>query len=250
METSTLPRTSPDQTTVTVIKFLKNLFSLFGRPATIKCDNGGSFKSQPLCTFLETEGVIIEFNIPHQPEWMGLVERMNRTIRFSLSKSCYPDYSNWEEALRQTVTGIRRRVSVETGYSPHYLMFGVDSGLEIQSLPSKTIKVFPRAIEHDRSLLARIESQKPSTSVGEAVSFDAESYVMVLEHRIRKRSINVKTLPRYKGPYQVKDKLPHNIYRVKDERGKEYYYHVSRLLQYFLRYGVSHLSAGMLDEYY
>ncbi|OMJ26830.1 Pol polyprotein [Smittium culicis] len=235
-----------DQTSVTVIKYLCQLFSIFGNPNLIKCDNGSCFQSQILKRFLIKECVKIEFNVPHQPEWMGLVERMNRTIRYAISKTCYPDYSQWEEALRQSVVGIRQRTSASTGYSPYYLMFGVEATLILGHELINKADHNSRDVELDENLLARVENERQSVSATCVPHFVVGDLVMILDYKIRKKSVRTKTDPRYKGPYEIQEKITHNLYKVKNEKGKEHTYHISRLFEYIQRHRDSHLSAGTL----
>ncbi|OMJ28902.1 Retrovirus-related Pol polyprotein from transposon [Smittium culicis] len=199
--------TVADQTSVTVIKYLRQLFSIFGNPNLIKCDNGSCFQSQILKRFLIKECVKIEFNVPHQPEWMGLVERMNRTIRYALSKTCYPDYSQWEEALRQSVVGIRQRTSASSGYSPHYLMFGVEATLIHGHELINKADHNSRDVELDKNLLARVEKERQLVSATYVPHFVVGDLVMILDYKIRKKSIRTNEDPRYKGPYEIQEYL-------------------------------------------
>ncbi|OMJ26766.1 Pro-Pol polyprotein [Smittium culicis] len=236
-----------DQTSVTVIKYLRQLFSIFGNPNLIKCDNGSCFQSQILKIFLIKECIKFEFNVPHQPEWMGLVERMNRTIRYALSKTCYPDYSRWEEASRQSVVGIRQRTSAITGYIPHYLMFGVEATLIYGHELINKADHNSKDIELDENLLARVENERQSVSATGAPHFVLGYLVVILDYKIRKKSVRTKTDPRYKGPYEIQEKFTHSLYKVKDEKGKKQNHHKSKLFEYIQRHGDSNLSAGMLD---
>ncbi|OMJ14717.1 Transposon Tf2-8 polyprotein [Smittium culicis] len=169
-----------NQTSNTVIKYLSSMFAIFGEPNSLRTDQGTRFTSGTLSAFLREANLRIELNISHQPEWMGIVERANSTIRYSLAKTCNSDYSNWENALEQTLTGMRTRNSSVTGYSSHFLMFGVRSRVlsenELVLKPDEKV----RKIELERLDGVRSSLDKPSISSKKIPQFKINELVLVL----------------------------------------------------------------------
>ncbi|OMJ24216.1 hypothetical protein AYI69_g4710 [Smittium culicis] len=182
----------------------------------------------------------MNYKIPHQPEWMGLVERADLAIRHSLSIICYGDFSKWGDGLEEVVKGMRTRKSSVTGYSLHYLMFGV-GGHEIKELPTqKFMRLNERKIELDKVFFVRHTIKRSANSSNIVFGFKKGETAMILDYKLRKNQIINKLLPRYQGPFVVKKLLKHNIYEVKKEKGKIQRYNASRIVRYFLLHGVTH----------
>ncbi|OMJ19372.1 hypothetical protein AYI69_g6645 [Smittium culicis] len=142
---------------------------------------------------------------------------MNGTLRYAIARTCGSDYSRWETALRQAVTGMRRRKSDSTGFSPHHLMFGIDhsylDNFGIENQPS----VKERIIELNSLVAMRHGQLRTSKSSSTIPIFEINDLILVLDYRLRKRNIHAKTAFRYKGPYKVIEIKPHNLYNVVDE---------------------------------
>ncbi|OLY78781.1 Pro-Pol polyprotein [Smittium mucronatum] len=69
----------------------------------------------------------LEFVVPYQPECLGLVERMNSTVGYALTRSCYGYYSDWDKKIPKFLMGIRMRAFSRSGYSPFYLIYGIEA---------------------------------------------------------------------------------------------------------------------------
>ncbi|OMJ14069.1 Pro-Pol polyprotein [Smittium culicis] len=157
-----------EQTASTTINFLQELVSTIGQPGEISCDNGGGFQSKLVKQFCKKMKISISYNVPYQPEWMGTVDLLG---------------------------GIRMRVSSRTGYSPFYLMYGVESRLPIEweLNPKQNLKV--RKIELETIRGFRADSNRESKSASIQPRFETGTMVMVLNGRIWKRSTFAKTAP-------------------------------------------------------
>ncbi|OLY79786.1 Retrovirus-related Pol polyprotein from transposon 412 [Smittium mucronatum] len=228
------------------------LFSIFGTPETLRCDNGGGFRSNRLQEFLKKENVDIMYNISHQTEWLGMVERMNGTLRYAIARTCGTDYSQWEIGLIQALTGMRRRKSEATGHSPHHLMFGVDNNNNNNNNrflgAERPLSVKDRNIETNSMVALRYRQMRDSKSSEKTKEFSLNELVLILDYRLPKRNIHVKTSYRYKGPYRIKEIKPHNTYTVVNECGKEFCFHASRIIKFHSRYGVFESSGGESKE--
>ncbi len=93
-----------------VIKFLCQLFSLFGMPAYIHSDRGSSFMSEELHQFLMSRGVATSRTTPYNPACNGQVERYNgtiwKTIRMAL-ETCGLPFTHWQDVLPDALHSIR-----------------------------------------------------------------------------------------------------------------------------------------------
>ncbi|OMJ29234.1 Pro-Pol polyprotein [Smittium culicis] len=238
-----------DQTAITTCRCLMHLFSTFGIPKQIVTDKGGVFNSKmmhDLCTLRGSEFVV---NVAYQPEWMGIVEKMNAVIRYSITKSSHYDMKLWDRNLDSVLMGIRFRVSARTGYSPYYVLFGVDPNLPIDYGKPVPVNLATREIELKSLPTLRnglLQDRKSSTVVPK---FEVGTLVMLLSYTLRKKSSRSKTAPRYLGPYQIKKLLGYNLYEITSEKGKKLTVHVSRLVQYVQRIGEDfYLTRGVLDK--
>ncbi|OMJ09514.1 hypothetical protein AYI69_g10619 [Smittium culicis] len=179
---------------------------------------------------------------------MGVVERMNLTLRQRISKTVGMNYGNWEEALSQVVNGYKIRKSKSTGVSPYFMMFGTDPNIIELTLVNKEPSISKRVMELESLIRERDSRAKEAMSSTVVSKFEINDLVLTLDHRLRKKQIVMKTRPRYLGPYIIRKVLNHNLYLIANESGNEEKYHVSRMIRYYFRFGAAHLSSGLLDK--
>ena len=70
-----------------VVSVLRQVFSQFGPPAEILCDNGRSFTSKLMRDFCEFWAVRLAFRCAYKPSGNGIVERNHRTIKRMSARS-------------------------------------------------------------------------------------------------------------------------------------------------------------------
>ena len=66
-----------NETSVPVLRILRELFAKYGAPLVIKCDNGSAFINEEMKAFLQEMGVHQYFSPPRKPSYNGGVERGN-----------------------------------------------------------------------------------------------------------------------------------------------------------------------------
>ena len=64
-----------------VVRVLERVIWEYGKPASIRVDNGPEFISHTLATFCEEKGIHLHFIMPGKPMQNGYIERLNRTFR-------------------------------------------------------------------------------------------------------------------------------------------------------------------------
>lgn len=115
-----------DTSALTVIKHLKNLFSIFGTPAYIHSDRGSAFMASEFKAFLHSRGVCTSHSTPYNPQGNGQVERLNgtlwRNIQLAL-KSKGLLIPQWEQVLEEALHAIRSLLCTSTNETPHERMF-------------------------------------------------------------------------------------------------------------------------------
>lgn len=111
------------ETSAEVIKALKEIFKTFGKPKTIKADNGSSFSSKEFKKFCEQEDIKISHSTPLWPQANGLVENamkiVNKTLRIARVEQ-----ADWKEALNAAIDKHNKvNIHSTTGIPPAELMF-------------------------------------------------------------------------------------------------------------------------------
>ncbi|OMJ26911.1 Pro-Pol polyprotein [Smittium culicis] len=174
-----------DQTADTTLQCLKELVATISPPGAISCDNASGFQSNLIKKFCRERKIRLEYNIPYQPEWLGAVERMNSTIRYSLARTCNEDYDEWDLKLPKVLAGIRMRTSSRTGYSPFYLVYGIESRFPIELEQDLIQRARIRDIELETIPGARADAIQPSKHAKFRPRFDIGSMVLALNARLR-----------------------------------------------------------------
>lgn len=67
-----------------VIQALEQVFEWRGKPSVIRSDNGPEYISQSLREWADSQGIILWFIQPGNPQQNAYVERFNRTMRYEL----------------------------------------------------------------------------------------------------------------------------------------------------------------------
>ena len=120
---------------LTVAKCIfNNVISRYGTPEQIHTDQGTQFESslfKELCTLLHIHK---SRTTPYHPAGDGLVERSNRTIQNILKTAINNNYKDWDLYLPSTMLAYNTSVHSTTGYTPHYLMFGREARVPLQTM--------------------------------------------------------------------------------------------------------------------
>jgi hypothetical protein len=127
----------PDKTAGTVRKFLRErVFYTFGKPMEIVCDRGSEFLAE-VEEECEKHGIQITRGAAGHPQTQGQVERTIKTLQDGL-RACVAkgDPSLWEDYLPDCVAGMNFAKQRSTGFSPFYVMHGVQPRLPFTDFPT------------------------------------------------------------------------------------------------------------------
>ncbi|XP_059848515.1 uncharacterized protein LOC132406667 [Hypanus sabinus] len=116
----------PDTTTTSVIKALRQLFTLFGYPCYIHSDRGFSFMSDELRQYLLARGIATSRTTSYNPRGNGQLERENATVwkaTLLVLKSKGLPVSRWQEVLPEALHSIRSLLCTSTNATPHERLF-------------------------------------------------------------------------------------------------------------------------------
>lgn len=112
----------------------QRLFSVFGAPHTLRCDNGTAFKGevQLMCT---AKGVRLARSSPYTSHSNGQVERLHHTIEELLRRALITvDATAWPTLMPEVQLAINCTYAKSIGCPPYLVMFGSTPPDQLSSL--------------------------------------------------------------------------------------------------------------------
>ncbi|XP_044860997.1 uncharacterized protein LOC123363738 [Mauremys mutica] len=103
---------------------VQEILPRFHLPEVIESDRGSHFVSQVVQQVSQALGIQWKLHTPWRPQSSGQVERMNRTLKDTLTKICTESNLKWLDALPLALTRIRRAPRKGLKLSPFELVFG------------------------------------------------------------------------------------------------------------------------------
>jgi hypothetical protein len=125
----------PKMDTETVLSFLYELVMNYGTPLEIITDRGKSLLAEAVDEYEKRNLIKHHASTPYHPQTNGMVERMHSMLGHAIT--CLVDGipKRWDEFLAQTLFSMRVRTHSTTGYSPFYLLYGIDPRLPFDPRP-------------------------------------------------------------------------------------------------------------------
>lgn len=203
---------------------LKRYFEDYSRPRRLIGDRGTCFTSGRFSDFMK------DLNIEHvkvavaSSQSNGQVERMNRDLKAMLSKLAESvEHADWSDKLTQVEYAMNNTNHSTTKYSPSKLLFGVEQrGEAVDELTEHLEREYAN---QERVDLRKIRSEASSAILKSqaynmryfnehhvpAKQFDVGEYV-VIKNVDTSVGVNKKLIPKYRGPYVIKEKLERDRY--------------------------------------
>jgi IS30 family transposase len=116
-----------------VVAFFTNIIHRFGVPNSIITDNGTQFTGKKFLDFCDDHHIHVDWAVVAHPMTNGQVEHANGMILQGLKPRIYNDLNKfgkrWMKELPSVVWSLRTTPSRATGFSPFFLVYGVEAVL-------------------------------------------------------------------------------------------------------------------------
>nr|XP_017217204.1 PREDICTED: uncharacterized protein LOC108194776 [Daucus carota subsp. sativus] len=222
-----------------VIRFMDNILMRFGLPRVLVSDNGPQFIGSDFESYLAERGIKHKKSSVAYPQGNGQVEVTNRILLRGIEKRLEESKSKWPEELPHVLWSYRTSPRTSTGETPFKLAYGTEAMLPIKvGSPSHRVINFDE-IANEEGLrvnldlvdevrdqaVARMEKYKEKSRD----HFSKKSRVrnfqigdLVLRDTEASDPTNTgKLMPKWEGPYKVKEVLRPGTYKLEHMDGSE-----------------------------
>ncbi|XP_029779157.1 uncharacterized protein LOC115278806 [Suricata suricatta] len=185
-------------------KLLEEILPRYGFPAMIGSDNGRAFVSKVSQGLASILGADWKLQCAYRPQSSGQVERMNRTLKETLTKLTMETGTNWVVLLPYALYRVQNS-PYKLGFTLYEIMFGRPTPV-IPDLKSNLIQadrdynflLSLKALEQaHKEIWPHLKELYKTRPPPEPHPFQPGDWVLIRRHR-------QETLePRWKGPYQV-----------------------------------------------
>ena len=244
----TIARAIPDATGKAIANFLYEEIVLpFGCPAEICTDRGSNFMSKVLANYLGRIKVNHLLTSAFHPRTNSKVERTNGILKQMLRKYTQGRIHHWDQFVHPAVFACRVRKHRTTGFSPYFLVYGVEPRLPGDHLrpfvvtPEETQDGSPTAtgrvseVRRLREARALAEKRLQDNATKDKARWDATfkpQKFIVGDHVLMRHENKLSLEFNWKGPYKVIAVKPNSdIYQLQDLQGQTYssWVHTDRL---------------------
>lgn len=224
----------------TVARVVANqILPLWGAPIQIESDQATHFTGQVIKHICQMLNIKQRFHVSYRPQSSGMVERVNRTLKESISKQIMQHNNKWTDALPTVLTILRATPSKATGISPFELMTGRVMRLPID--PEVTpADLGPLMVATQQSVLKQLQEKlkvlhahatlkQQQSDLSNDAQFNPNSEVRFLEGDMVMVHVFVNQgafTPRWHGPYEIKAVC--NSCVATTVKGKLRWYHMSQ----------------------
>jgi hypothetical protein len=115
----------------------------YGIPETLGSDNGPAFISNVLQGLVRAVGTNWKLHCEYNPQSSGQVERMNRTLKGTLSKLAIETGGDWVALLPYAIFWVRNSPYVH-GLTPFEILYGAPPPIVVRTLPDQDPSTAPK----------------------------------------------------------------------------------------------------------
>jgi len=238
-----MARATPDSTTDTTIKFVKEeIINKHGPPVAILSDQGRNFEAKDFDSFCSLNGIRKIRTTSYHPQCNGLAERSIRTIKQMIASFVNEKHDDWDLRLGEVVFTYNNTVQSSTGFAPNQVIFGrllptiSDRKLNIEA---GNTNLSHNEIVSEVSQKIEKAQRTQKTQYDEKIKNKAiyETGDLVVLANTRQVVGHVRSFePKYIGPYEVIRKTGEANYELLDPKtGKTNNVHYNRMSKYKAR---------------
>ena len=245
---------------VTVAEALISVFSRVGMPTEILTDMGTQFTSGVMKEVGRLLSIKQMTTTPYHPMCNGLVERFNATLKSMLKKMCSEQPKEWDRYIDALLFAYREAPQESLGFSPFELLYGrtvrgpiqilrelwMDEAQEEDVKTTYQYVIDLRERLEETCSLAQKELEKASTRYRKYYDTKAKDRQFKVNDKVLlllPESHN-KLLMKWKGPFDVVERLGKMDYRIKHHDGKIKTYHANLLKEYKVRDVIDQTNVG------
>ncbi|XP_033733588.1 uncharacterized protein LOC117322759 [Pecten maximus] len=243
------PEAVPLQTidTEQVAEALVQIFSRVGVPHEILSDQGSQFTSGVMKEVGRPLSMKQITTTPYHPQCNGLVERFNGTLKSMLKKICVEKPNDWDRYLGAVLFAYREAPQDYMGFSPFELLYGrtvrgpmsILRELWTKEVEPPEVQTTYQYVLNLRNILEETcdiaQKELRKSQVRHKHHFDRKARDRGFKERdqvlILLPTDNNKLLMQWKGPFEVKEAIGQNNYRIQI-KGKVKVYHANMLKKY------------------
>ena len=244
----TIARAVPDATGEAIANFIYEEIVLpFSCPHEILTDRGANFMSKVLNLYLGRLQVNHLLTSAFHARTNSKVERTNGILKQMLRKFAHGEIHRWDQFVQPAVFACRVCKHRTHGYSPYFLVYGVDPKLPGDILPpflqvkeqelqeSAVAKGRAREVRHLRQARMLAEQKLTANAAKDKAKWDAilkPQKFSVGDHVLMRHENRLSLEYNWKGPFQViAVNLDTDVYQLQDLYGQLYrsWVHTDRL---------------------
>jgi transposase InsO family protein len=140
------------ETAQVVVKvLLEEIIPRYGIPETLGSDNGPAFISNVLQGLARAVGTNWKLHCEYNPQSSGQVERMNRTLKETLSKLAIETGGDWVALLPYAIFRVRNSPYVH-GLTPFEILYGALPPIIVRTLPDQDPSTAPNYLASLKAL--------------------------------------------------------------------------------------------------
>ena len=106
------------------LRLISEIIFRYRAPYLIYTDQGTNFESKLIAELCKIYDIKKTCTMTYHPQSDGLVERLNRTLVDTIALIAKDAQDTWDLRIGLALMAIRSAPQSNTGYSPHFLLFG------------------------------------------------------------------------------------------------------------------------------
>lgn len=212
-----------------VIKHLTNYFRTYSKPKRLISDRGTSFTSNAFKGFMDQNFVQHVLIATHTPRANGQIERVNRMLTPMISKIT-KQVDKWTDVLDEVEFALNNTFHRALGTTPSMALFGVNQVGQVND----TLKYYLDCNQDSYRDLVKLrqtiseniekvqkENELSYNKTRKPISnYKVGDYVLIKNVDVTP-GFNKKLIPKFKGPYEIREVLNQDRFVVGDIEGHQ-----------------------------